>query len=167
MAVFRDTCCPTKQATDVERRKVHGRLFAFSSAHNGAESLLTGQSSHAVASESVWQSGVRMLSSFGGPNRSHAAPPVMSINPDGTLAVVFQQGGRSMLQTARENLYDRCLFPPYGGQIHPILSHYSVFVFWLIFRRLTSLFWCQYYQKLTTAPIHFSLPATKPLLPPF
>lgn len=104
----RDTCCPQWHTTDTRRRKLHGRLFAFGAAENGAQPLLTGESSHGVATESAWQSGVRMLGSFGGPNRSHCAPPVMSINPDGTLAVVFQQGGRSILQMARETLYDRC-----------------------------------------------------------
>lgn len=95
----------------MRRRRLHGRMFGFGAADNGVRPLLTGQSSHAVATESVWQCGIRMLGSFGGQNRSHCAPPVMSINPDGTLAVVFQQGGRSMLQMARETMYDRC--PPF------------------------------------------------------
>lgn len=114
--LFRDTSCLQHHGIDSRRRKVHGRLFGFGAADDGSKLLLTGQSSHAVAAESIWQSGVRMLSSFGGPNRSQGAPPVMSINSDGTLAVVFQQGGRSMLQMPRENLYDR-----YESPVLPLL----------------------------------------------
>lgn len=74
--------------------------------------LLTGQSSHSLPSESVWQAGIRMLINFGGRRqRVHRDPPVLSINSDGSLALVFQPGGRSILALPRGALYDRCQSP--------------------------------------------------------
>jgi hypothetical protein len=107
LPLSRDTTCAQRHAIDARRRKVDGQLFSFGAENTGARQLLTGQSSHALAEESVWQSGVRMLSTFGGPNRQLGAAPIMSINSDGTLACVFQQGGKSMLHMSRENMYDR------------------------------------------------------------
>jgi hypothetical protein len=81
-------------------------MFAFTCAGDDAEMLLTGQSSQGV--QSVWQAGFQMLASFGGRRHSGLTDsPVAKINSDGSLAMVFQPGGRSMFAMPRQTLYER------------------------------------------------------------